>query len=358
MGVNTRGTSACLRDTPPAAHLGVAVDKTSAMTGARGAPHPGATRRGAPEGARGVRNVSTEPSMHPSDVQSARGTKNDVEQSSVFWRACQRYATEGVVPDARSGLHDDVDPVETIRVAGMTLHPLTVRQIVNEIVLRSVTGQRMLLANHNLHSLYLLQRNDVVRKFYARADRTIIDGAPILRMAQKKRRDLTSDHRVGSTDWLGALLHVGHESNLRIALLGGAPGVAECARQEIVQRFSGLEVQARDGFFDTARDSSGNRDVLAWLRDFQPDVLLVGMGMPRQELWVHENYDDIAATVTCTVGGCLDYIGGAQDLAPRWLGNYGLEWAYRLARDPRRLWRRYVVEPPLVAAMMLRAGTR
>ena len=69
---------------------------------------------------------------------------------------------------------------------------------------------------------------------------------------------------------------------------------------------------------------------------------------------MHENYDDIAATVTCTVGGCLDYIGGAQELAPRWLGKYGLEWAYRLARSPRRLSRRYLLEPPAVAICLLK----
>ena len=125
-----------------------------------------------------------------------------------------------------------VDPVKTVHVAGMTLHPLTVPQIVNEIVLRSLTGERLLLANHNLHSLYLMQRSKEIRKFYGRAERTIIDGAPILRMAQKKRSDLTNSHRVGSTDWLGALLHAGNESNLRIALLGGAPGVAARARDE------------------------------------------------------------------------------------------------------------------------------
>ncbi|NMO90331.1 WecB/TagA/CpsF family glycosyltransferase [Actinomycetospora sp. TBRC 11914] len=251
-----------------------------------------------------------------------------------------------------------MDPVETVQVAGMTLHPLTVPQIVNEIVLRSLTGERMLLANHNLHSLYLMQRDPLIQSFYDRAERTIIDGTPILRMAQRKKDDLTSAHRVGSTDWLGALLHVANEAGLRIALLGGAPGVADRAKDEIVQRFEGIEVAAHDGFFDTTRNSADNRAVLDWIKQFRPDVLLVGMGMPRQELWVQENYDDLAATVTCTVGGCLDYIGGAQDLAPRWLGQYGLEWAYRLARSPRRLSRRYLAEPPAVAFHLLHTRLR
>jgi N-acetylglucosaminyldiphosphoundecaprenol N-acetyl-beta-D-mannosaminyltransferase len=306
--------------------------------------------------------VSIEPTRRSFDaVANESGPSNSADldrgadRGNVFWQACDRYADNVLVPEARNGEHERMtDPVVTVRVAGMVLHPLTVPQIVNEIILRSVTGDRMLLANHNLHSLFLLQRHEDIRSFYARAERTIIDGAPILRMAQRKRADLTSAHRVGSTDWLGALLHVGNESGLRIALLGGAAGVAERAKEEIEARFTGITLSARDGFFDTSRRSAENQAVLAWIEDFRPDVLLVGMGMPRQESWVHENYDDIAATVTCTVGGCLDYIGGAQDLAPRWLGKYGLEWLYRLARDPRRLWRRYVVEPPMVATELFK----
>jgi N-acetylglucosaminyldiphosphoundecaprenol N-acetyl-beta-D-mannosaminyltransferase len=287
-----------------------------------------------------------------SNTQSYRHVP--VDRKSVFWNAASSVTdAQGLVARSPKG-----SVGTAVRAGGLRLTPMTAGQVVNEIVLRSLTEDRLLIANHNLHSLYLWQRDAEVRAFYDLAEAVIIDGAPILWLAQNRCGSLNSDHRVGSTDWLVRLLPVAAEAGLRIAFLGGAPGVGQRAADEIAAHHPTLEFHVHDGYFDRHEGSEENEAVLAWLEDVKPDVLMVGMGMPVQEAWIARNYDRLSATVVCTVGGCIDYVAGEQELAPRWMGRVGMEWAYRLARDPGRLWRRYMLEPPAVAAALARRRIR
>jgi N-acetylglucosaminyldiphosphoundecaprenol N-acetyl-beta-D-mannosaminyltransferase len=94
--------------------------------------------------------------------------------------------------------------------------------------------------------------------------------------------------------------------------------------------------------------------VLAAIRSFRPHILMVGMGMPRQEHWILDNLDEIEVRVILTAGACMDYVAGAVPTPPRWMGRWGLEWLFRLGSDPTRLWRRYLIEPWFVFRLFIR----
>jgi N-acetylglucosaminyldiphosphoundecaprenol N-acetyl-beta-D-mannosaminyltransferase len=85
--------------------------------------------------------------------------------------------------------------------------------------------------------------------------------------------------------------------------------------------------------------------VVEAINAYRPDIVLVGMGMPRQEIWVLENQAKLGPCVTFTVGGAFDYEAGVQRPSPRWMGQVGMEWLFRLMVDPQRLFTRYCVEP-------------
>ena len=99
------------------------------------------------------------------------------------------------------------------------------------------------------------------------------------------------------------------------------------------------------GYFDRTPGSAENDAVLDAISSFRPHVLFVGMGMPVQEVWLQRNGPRLPPCVQFSVGAAFDYEAGVQPVAPRWMGRVGLEWAYRLFRDPRRMFRRYCVEP-------------
>jgi N-acetylglucosaminyldiphosphoundecaprenol N-acetyl-beta-D-mannosaminyltransferase len=148
----------------------------------------------------------------------------------------------------------------------------------------------------------------------------------------------------------------------RVYLLGGGTGVAADAAARLQARFPRVNVVGVDAPRIGADGSDGDAGAaLARLRAANPDLVMVALGAPKQELWIHRHREALAPAVAVGVGGSLDFIAGRVRRAPRWASRAGLEWAWRLAREPRRLWRRYLVDdlrfgPILVRELRARRG--
>ena len=200
--------------------------------------------------------------------------------------------------------------------------------------------KRLLIGNHNLHSLYLFHHSKAMRAFYAIADRVHADGISIVWLAKFFGVPLHAQHRTGYMDWLPSMMAAAQKNGWRVFYLGSRPEVLEEGLGKLRQQWPGLQVDGRHGYFDKSVRSLDNLEVLTAIADYQPDLLMVGMGMPLQEEWIVENFDHlpIAAVVAC--GALMDYVAGVALTPPRWLGPLGLEWAFRLSLEPRRLSRR------------------
>ena len=132
------------------------------------------------------------------------------------------------------------------------------------------------------------------------------------------------------------------EAGSRVFLLGGTEGEVRGARQRIEARFPGLQVVgARHGYFDDAGEE--NEAVLRTINEAQPELLLVAMGFPRQEEWIAANLSQLQVNVAIAEGGSFSFISGVVPRAPRWLRRLGLEWLYRLLRQPWRLRRQLAI---------------
>jgi N-acetylglucosaminyldiphosphoundecaprenol N-acetyl-beta-D-mannosaminyltransferase len=129
--------------------------------------------------------------------------------------------------------------------------------------------------------------------------------------------------------------------------------VAEQGAAILRDKFSDLQIATAHGYFDVHLDSQGSQNVLEAINAYQPNVLMVGMGMPRQEHWLVDNIRHLHANVVLNAGATMDYVVGVVPTPPRWSGRLGLEWLYRLAAEPKRLWRRYLIEPWFVLGLFL-----
>lgn len=220
--------------------------------------------------------------------------------------------------------------------------------------------ERIVVANHNLHSLYLCGRDAKLREFHANADVTHADGMSLVMLGRLMGIPLGRRHRVTYVDWIGPLMGEAARRQWRVYVLGGRPGVFEQAAARLREVHPGLLLDGRHGYFDHRARSAESEAVLAQIAAFRPHVLLVGMGMPRQEHWVHDHRSALGANVVLMAGAAMDYVAGVVPTPPRAAGAVGLEWAWRLAAEPRRLWRRYLVEPWYVLGMVVtaRAGRR
>lgn len=213
-------------------------------------------------------------------------------------------------------------------------------------IANAVTDQApFVVANHNLHSLYLLRREPELAGFYAGADLIEADSTPLIHFARLLRLQSRPFHRCTYLDWRPHFWSLADRSGWRVFYLGGEPGVAAEAARRLGQAYPGVTIGTRDGYFDAAPDSEANARVVAEIEAFAPHVLFVGMGMPRQEIWIQRNKAALSPCVIFSVGAAFDYEAGAQRAAPRWMGRFGLEWLFRLVVDPRRLFSRYCVEP-------------
>jgi len=237
--------------------------------------------------------------------------------------------------------------METTRISllGEPVDLVTPAEVMAFTARRIASGERGVVANHNLHSLYLVRREPEMRAFYGGADLIELDSTPMIFWGRLTRKPVSRSHRCTYLDWREAFWALAEQEHWRVFYLGGAPGVAERAMASLRGRHPRAILAGRDGYFDATPGSADNDAVLAEINAFRPDVLFVGMGMPRQELWIGRHYERLERGVVFPVGAAFDYEAGVQTAAPRWLGRIGLEWAFRLASSPGRMAERYLVEP-------------
>ena len=240
-------------------------------------------------------------------------------------------------------LNDPAAPPRRIRLLGGDMDVMTTGQLLEFIASRVATRRPALIANHNLHSLHLWRHTPAMAALYARADRIEIDSAPLIAWGRLMGHEVSRAHRLTYLDWREAFWARAAAEGWRVFHLGCAPGVGENAVAAITGRHPGLKLATRHGFFDVAGPE--NDAVLADIQSHQPHVLLVGMGMPRQEGWIEANRKRLPPCVILPIGGALAYEAGAVATPPRWTGRLGVEWLWRFATEPKRLFHRYFVEP-------------
>lgn len=230
-----------------------------------------------------------------------------------------------------------------IRLLGGEVDVMTSRQLLDFIAARIASRRPALIANHNLHSLHLWRRTAGMAALYARADRIEIDSTPLVAWGRLMGHDVSRAHRLTYLDWREAFWARAAAEGWRVFHLGCAPGVGAKAVAAVMERHPALKLRTHHGFFDM--QGPQNDAVLEAVRRHRPHILLVGMGMPRQELWIEANRDRLPPCVVMPIGGALAYEAGAVATPPRWTGRWGLEWLWRFATEPRRLFHRYFVEP-------------
>jgi N-acetylglucosaminyldiphosphoundecaprenol N-acetyl-beta-D-mannosaminyltransferase len=179
-----------------------------------------------------------------------------------------------------------------------------------------------------------------------------IDGMPLVPLCRLAGVNVSAAHRVTLMDLLWPLMQLATDRGWRVFWLGSTPSVQEKAMATIRTRFPALQIAGRHGFF-RLDDEDENREVVAEIQSFAPDLVLVGMGMGRQEKWILRNRHALSPASIMTVGACMEYVAEESPLAPEWMSRGGLQWLFRLLENPRRFGHRYLVEPWRVAAYIL-----
>ena len=204
----------------------------------------------------------------------------------------------------------------------------------------------------NIHVFNLAQENPGVRRALADADLVYCDGEGIRLGARLLGEPALT--RMTAADFIEDVAAFLATERLRLFWVGGRQGVAERAVQALAARYPGLDIAGtHHGYF--AKDREESDRVVAAINAATPNVVIVGLGSPTQELWLRRVRQRIDAPVVWALGATADNLAGVQWRAPRWMAQNKLEWLWRLAANPRRMFARYVIGNPLFIARVLRA---
>jgi N-acetylglucosaminyldiphosphoundecaprenol N-acetyl-beta-D-mannosaminyltransferase len=205
----------------------------------------------------------------------------------------------------------------------------------------------------NVDHVVMAEHDLRFRAAYAQAALSLVDGTPVLWASRLLRTPLPT--KISGSDLVMPLMQRAAERGYRVYFLGGALGVADLARQKLEVALPTIQIVGTDSSRIDVNGSGGESDeVVERIRLARPDLVLVALGAPKQEIWSHLHADSLKPAVLIGVGASLDFVAGIQKRAPRWMSNAGLEWLYRLVQEPRRLAARYLLRDPEFCWILLR----
>jgi len=239
-----------------------------------------------------------------------------------------------------------------VRLLGIPIHAVTQRRCVEHMLSELEAGRGGWVVTPNLDYLRRLVRDGSFRALCRDADLLVPDGVPLLWASRLRGTPLPE--RVAGSDLISACAESAARDGRSVYFLGGNPGTAERSAAVLRERIPGLRVA---GCLCPPMGFEGDRAQVALLRDrlraAAPDIVFVALGSPKTEHWIQCLRADLPAAWWVGVGISFSFLAGDVRRAPQWMQRSGLEWAHRLAQEPRRLVRRYLVQGLPFAAQLL-----
>jgi N-acetylglucosaminyldiphosphoundecaprenol N-acetyl-beta-D-mannosaminyltransferase len=237
-----------------------------------------------------------------------------------------------------------------IRIGEIWIDQLTLAEALDSIELLVDAGRGGAVFTPNTDHLVTAEEDAELREAYAGADLALVDGMPVVWASRLLGTPLPE--RVSGADLTPLLLERAAGRGLRVYLLGGQPGVAAKAAERL--RGRGVAIAGTASPFIGLGAQPDEDEVVAQVRAARPDLVLVALGAPKQERFIHRRARQLAPAVCIGVGATLDFLAGTVRRAPRWMSRAGLEWLFRLIQEPRRLARRYLLNDPRFALIVWR----
>jgi N-acetylglucosaminyldiphosphoundecaprenol N-acetyl-beta-D-mannosaminyltransferase len=246
--------------------------------------------------------------------------------------------TDRQIPGARA--------IQQIRILGTPVHMVQIPDVVG-LMMQWVAGDRSCphwIVVADMHAIIEAHKRPAFRSKIETADLTVPDGISLIQVARRKGVPLAK--RVAGTDLMNAFFAASQTRGLKHFFFGDTNGTLVRLRQNLVQSYPGMVIA--DCYSPPFRPVTPEEDaeMIRRINDARPDVLWVGLGLPKQEQWIYDHRAQLHVPVVLGVGAAFKFLAGTVQRAPGWLGDLGLEWLWRLAHEPRRLWRRVMIEGP------------
>jgi N-acetylglucosaminyldiphosphoundecaprenol N-acetyl-beta-D-mannosaminyltransferase len=241
-------------------------------------------------------------------------------------------------------------PAPRFRVGTVPVDAVDLEGALDVIERLVAAGQGGTVFTPNVDHVVLAERDARMRAAYEAVNLSLVDGMPVLWASRLLGTPVPE--KVSGSDLVVPLLRRAAARNWRVYFLGGDPGVGERAKAEILRELPTLDVVGIDS--PRIQVDAIDPAVLERVRAAKPDIVLVALGAPKQEIFCHEQREKLSPAVLLGVGASLDFVAGTRARAPNWISKSGLEWLYRMAQEPKRLAGRYLLRDPQFVAIVAR----
>jgi N-acetylglucosaminyldiphosphoundecaprenol N-acetyl-beta-D-mannosaminyltransferase len=228
---------------------------------------------------------------------------------------------------------------EPVWVWGVPFAPLTLTETLETVSILIEKGKPAFFITANTHYAMLTRENADLQEINTRAAFVVADGAPLVLVS--RRRAIRLPERVAGSDLIFELSALAARKNYRLFLAGGGPGVADEAAHRLTERYPGLQIVGSASPRFRNASQAEYEALKAQIKAARPHILIVAATMPLGERWLDTHLSDLGVPVGVNLGASIDFAADRIRRAPRWMQKTGLEWAFRLMLEPRRLFSRY-----------------
>ena len=240
----------------------------------------------------------------------------------------------------KTGIYELEKEMSRIKIMNTEIDNLTMSETLDCIDMLINTRVPSYVVTPNIDHIVQLETDVKLQKAYQKAALIITDGKPLIWISKYYKK--TIKEKISGSDVFPLLCDMAAKRGYSIFLLGAAEGVAKKAAENLKKKYNGLNVcgtySPKHGF---EKDDKEIKKIKEIIKSAKPDILVVGLGCPKQEYFMYDYYQELNVPVYLGLGATIDFEAGIVKRAPKWIANSGFEWLYRITQDPKRLIKRY-----------------
>lgn len=230
-----------------------------------------------------------------------------------------------------------------IKFMNTCIDNLTMLETLNEIDKLIQKKNCSYVVTPNVDHIVRLEKDAELQKVYKNASLILTDGKPLIWISKWYRTPIKE--KISGSDLFPKVCELAANKNYTMYLLGAAEGVADTAARNLMKKYPGLNIVGTySPPFGFEKNEQEINKIKAQIKDVHPDILIVGLGCPKQEKFMYYHCKELGVPISFGLGASIDFEAGNIKRAPKWMSEHGLEWLYRITQDPKRLVKRYLVD--------------
>lgn len=230
-----------------------------------------------------------------------------------------------------------------IKFMNTDIDDLTMAETLNEIDKLIQKKNCSYVVTPNVDHIVRLEKDEELQKVYKNASLILTDGKPLIWISKWYKTPIKE--KISGSDLFPRVCQLAANKNYTMYLLGAAEGVADTAAKNLMKKYPGLNIVGTySPPFGFEKNKQEMNKIKTQIQDVHPDILIVGLGCPKQEKFMYYHCKELGVPISFGLGASIDFEAGNIKRAPKWMSNHGLEWLYRFSKEPKRLFKRYFVD--------------